>query len=73
MMELARKRAKRHEVENKKSSFRVYKKTVDDRKIDRYLQRKDISQEELLSMASPVNGERAKNFVAPTCADFFFN
>jgi hypothetical protein len=62
MMELARKRAKRHEVENKKSSFRVYKKTVDDRKIDRYVQRKDISQEELLSMASPVNGERAKKF-----------
>jgi hypothetical protein len=56
MMELARKRAKRHEAENKKSSFRICKKPVDDRKIDRYLQRKDISQDELLSMTSPVNG-----------------
>jgi hypothetical protein len=55
MVELARKKAKR-KLESKKSSFRVHKKPVDDRKIDRYLRRNDISEEKLLSMSSPVNG-----------------
>jgi hypothetical protein len=56
VMELARTKAKRA-VEHKKSSFRVNKKPVDDRRIDRYLQRNDISEEQLLSMASPVDGK----------------
>jgi hypothetical protein len=57
-MELTRTKAKRA-LENKKSSFRVNKKPVDDRKIDRYLQRNAISEEQLLSMTSPVNGTRS--------------
>lgn len=56
MVELARTKAKREAVESKKSSFRVNKKSVDDRKIERFLQRKDISEEHLLTMASPVEG-----------------
>jgi hypothetical protein len=58
VMELARIKAKRA-LENKKSSFRVNRKPVDDRKIDRYLQRNAISEEQLLSMASPINGTRS--------------
>ncbi|KAH8760153.1 hypothetical protein BGZ57DRAFT_905813 [Hyaloscypha finlandica] len=53
-MELARTKAKRA-LENKKSSFRVNRKPVDNRRIDRYLQRNAISEEQLLSMTSPVN------------------
>jgi hypothetical protein len=56
MLELARIKAKRAVVENKKSSFRVNKKPVNDRKIDTFLQRKDISEEQLLAMSSPVDG-----------------
>ena len=56
--ELARIKAKRA-LDNKKSSFRVNRKPVDDRKIDRYLQRKAISDEQLLSMPSPINGTRS--------------
>lgn len=56
MLELARTKTKRALIEHKKSSFRVNKKPVDDRKIERYLQRKDISQEELLALISPVDG-----------------
>jgi len=56
MVELARTRAKRHNAENKKSSFRVNKKPVDGHNIDRFLQRKNISEEELLAMTSPVSG-----------------
>lgn len=55
VIELARTKAKRA-LENKKSSFRVNRKPVEDRKIDRYLQRNAISEEQLLSMTSPVNG-----------------
>ena len=55
MVELARTKVKRS-LENKKSSFRVYKKPVDDRKIDRYLKRNDISELELLMMMSPMDG-----------------
>lgn len=54
MVELARTKAKRN-VEGKKSSFRVNKKPVDDRKIDRFLQRNNYLEEQLPSMASPVN------------------
>jgi len=55
VIELARTKAKRS-LDNKKSAFRVHKKPVDDRKIERCLQRNDISEEQLLSMASPING-----------------
>ena len=55
MVEIARTKAKR-KLENMKSPFRVYKKPVDDRKIDHFLNRKDISKEQLLSMTSLVNG-----------------
>jgi hypothetical protein len=58
VIELARTKAKRA-LENKKSSFRVNRKPVEDRKIDRYLQRNAISEEQLLSMTSPVNGTRS--------------
>jgi hypothetical protein len=59
VLEIARTKAKRAAIDNKRSSFRVNKKPVDDRRIDRYLQRNDISEEELLSMASPENGKIA--------------
>ncbi|CZR62636.1 uncharacterized protein PAC_12533 [Phialocephala subalpina] len=54
MVQLARVKAKR-KLENKGSSFRVCKKPVDNQKIDRYLRRHDITDEDLLAMASPVN------------------
>jgi hypothetical protein len=57
VLEIARTKAKRAAIDNKRSSFRVNKKHVDDRRIDRYLQRNDISEEQLLSMASPVHGK----------------
>lgn len=47
MVALARTKAKR-KLENKDSSFRVYKKPVDDRKIDRFLSRNEISEQQLL-------------------------
>lgn len=55
MFEMARTKAKRA-VEDKKSSFRVNKKHVDDRRIERFLQKNDVSEEQLLSVASPVDG-----------------
>ncbi|KUJ10075.1 uncharacterized protein LY89DRAFT_740473 [Mollisia scopiformis] len=54
MVQLARAKAKR-KLENKESSFRVSKKTVDDQKIERYLRRHEITDEDLLAMASPVD------------------
>jgi hypothetical protein len=54
---MARTRLNRKRYEAKDSAFRVNKKSVDKRKIDRYLKRKDISEEMLLSMPSPVNRE----------------
>jgi hypothetical protein len=71
MVQLARTQAKRS-LDNKKSSFRVNKKPVDERKIDRFLQRKDISEEELLSMASPVNGRPLKHPIESTRADVLY-
>jgi hypothetical protein len=44
VLEIARTKAKRAAIDNKKSSFRVNKKPVDDRKIDRFLQRNEISR-----------------------------
>ncbi len=50
-------RLNRKRYEAKGSAFRVKKKSVNERKINRYLKRKDISEEMLLSMPSPVNRE----------------
>jgi hypothetical protein len=59
VLELARMKAKRADVD-KKSSFRINKKPVNDhkihRQIDRFVQRNNISEDQLLSMASPVDG-----------------
>ncbi|PMD22361.1 hypothetical protein NA56DRAFT_658274 [Hyaloscypha hepaticicola] len=55
VLEIARTKAKRAAMDNKKSSFRVNKNPVDDRKIDRFLQRYEISKDQLLAMASPVD------------------
>jgi hypothetical protein len=55
MVQLARTKAKR-KIENKKSSFRVNKKPVEDSKIDRYMRRNDLSEENLLQMRSPAIG-----------------
>ncbi|KAH8594594.1 hypothetical protein B0O99DRAFT_687378 [Bisporella sp. PMI_857] len=52
LLELARIKEKRR-LRNKKTSFRVNKKLIDDRKIERYMQRNNISEGELVSMASP--------------------
>ncbi|KIM98663.1 hypothetical protein OIDMADRAFT_181944 [Oidiodendron maius Zn] len=52
-MARARLNRKRHEA--KDSAFRVNKKAVDERKIGRYLRRKNISEDMLLSMTSPAN------------------
>jgi hypothetical protein len=54
---MARARLNRKRDEAKDSAFRVNKRSVDERKIDRYLKRKGISEEILLSMPSPVNRE----------------
>jgi hypothetical protein len=62
MKRLARTKAKRKKFENKDTSFRVNKKIVRDGNIHRYLQRYNISEEELLAMASPVNGELTSLF-----------
>jgi len=57
MTQLARTKATRKKFENKHTSFRVHKKPARDENTDCYLQRHDISGEELLEMASPINGE----------------
>lgn len=56
MIQLARIKAKR-KLENKESSFRVSKKAVDDQKIERYLRRHEITEDDLLAMASPERGQ----------------
>ena len=56
---MCRARVNRKRYEAKDSAFRVSKKPVDERKINRYLKRKDISEDMLLSMPSPVNGKVA--------------
>lgn len=57
MLEIARKQAKRKRVDGKDSAFCVNEKPVEQQKIRRYLRRNNISEGELLSMASPCNGE----------------
>lgn len=57
MLELASTNGKRYKFVNKESAFRVNKRPVDDKKIERHLQRSGIGEEELLAMASPVDGK----------------
>lgn len=61
IIQLARAKAKRKILENKDSAFRVYKKSVDDQKIDRYLRRHEITDDDLLAMASPVDGKSSSH------------
>ena len=56
MIQMARTRAKRKKLEGKDSAFRVNKAPVNERKMTRYLTRNEVSEEKLLSMASPING-----------------
>jgi hypothetical protein len=56
MIQMARTRAKRKRLEGKDSAFRVNKAPVDERKMSRYLTRNEVSEEQLLSMASPIDG-----------------
>jgi hypothetical protein len=56
MIQMARTRAKRKRLEGKDSAFRVNKELVNERKMTRYLTRNEVSEEQLLSMASPIDG-----------------
>ena len=57
MVQIARTKVKRKLLLGKDSQFRVKKQPVDDRKIDRYMRRKDIIEDESFCMASPVDGK----------------
>lgn len=54
MKAIARLRAKR-KTEGKESTFRVNKQPVNERKVDRFLKRHNISENDLLSIRSPEN------------------
>lgn len=58
MIQVARARAKRKRDGGKESVFRVNKNFVTDRKINRYLKRNNVSEEDLLSMENPINGKK---------------
>ena len=45
------------EMQGKLSTFNVRDKPVDEKKIERFLKRKEITEETLLSQPSPVAGE----------------
>jgi hypothetical protein len=53
MVQIARVRVKRKREDDKDSGFRVDGKPVAERNINRYLKRKNITEEDLLSMPSP--------------------
>lgn len=55
MIKMALTRLKRKRLEGKGSAFRVNQKLVAERNIIRYLKRKHVSEEELLSMTSPLD------------------
>jgi hypothetical protein len=55
MVQIARARAKRKGLDGKDSAFRVNKKRVAEQKINRYLKRNNISEEDLLSVPSPAD------------------
>ena len=59
MVAIARARLNRKIYANKDSAFRVNKRPVDERNIDRFLKRKRISDEELLLMGTPINGRQS--------------
>ena len=59
ILAMGRARVRRKRYEAKDSAFRVNKKSVDEQKINRYLKRKGISEDILLSMPSPINREVA--------------
>jgi chromosome segregation ATPase len=56
MLEIARVRLKRKKYKAKPSAFYINEKPVREAKIDRYLKRNNISDNALLSIASPENG-----------------
>jgi hypothetical protein len=56
MIHMAHTRAKRKRVDSKASVFRVNKKPVPERNINRYLKRNNVSEKDLLSMPSPFDG-----------------
>lgn len=70
IIRLARTREKR-KLENKETSFRICKRVVEEHKIDRYLRRKDISADDLLDMASPVNGEKSASEFVKMATNWF--
>ncbi|PMD53284.1 uncharacterized protein K444DRAFT_172372 [Hyaloscypha bicolor E] len=53
MVQIARVRVKRKREDDKDSGFRVDKKPVAERNINRYLKRNNVTEEDLLSMPSP--------------------
>ncbi|KAL2060968.1 hypothetical protein VTL71DRAFT_9020 [Oculimacula yallundae] len=55
MVQIARARAKRS-LEDRQSVFRVNKRPVADRNIDKFLDRRQISLDDLLEMGSPIDG-----------------
>ena len=56
MVQIARVRVKRKREDDKDSGFRVDKKPVAERNINRYLKRNKVTEEDLLSMPSPIDG-----------------
>lgn len=56
MVQIARVRVKRKREDDKDSGFRVDKKPVAERNINRYLKRNNVTEEDLLSMPSPSDG-----------------
>ena len=59
MLQMARLRLKRSYANRKPTAFLVKEtqKRVDDANIDRFLKRRNISDDSLLSMASPIDSE----------------
>jgi chromosome segregation ATPase len=58
MLAVAHARLKRKTFEDKDSSFYVNKRPVKEANIDRFLKRKNVTEDTLLSMASPINGKK---------------
>jgi hypothetical protein len=57
MIAIARTRLRRRRDEQKESAFHLNNKPMEEMKIIRFLKRKNISEDVLLSMKSPVNGK----------------
>jgi len=67
MVQIARTKVKRKRLLGKESQFRVKKQPVDNRKIDQYMKRKDITEDELFCMASPVDSKSLFELISFTC------